>query len=84
MRLISSLLLIIAVIFGVSFAILNAEPVVVHYFLGVKQIPLSFLILGVWIFGIIVGLLAASFKILVLKMELRRVRRQKHAEQTQL
>jgi putative membrane protein len=76
MRLLSLLALTFAVLLGVSFAILNADPVTVHYFLGVRQIPLSILIMSVWVLGIIIGLLASSFTILKLKMELRHLHSQ--------
>jgi len=75
MRLLSLLALTFAVLVGLSFAVLNADQVSVHYFLGVQQIPLSILILGVWVFGIITGLCVSSLTVLKLKMELRRARR---------
>ncbi len=75
MRLLSIITLTFAVLLGVSFAILNAEPVTVHYYVGTKSVPLSVLILGAWIFGVIIGLLVSAFKIIGLKMELRRQHR---------
>lgn len=75
MRLLSLLALTFAVVLGVTFAVLNAEQVTINYFLGTKQIPLSILILGVWVFGIAIGLLASSYTVLKLKVELRRLRR---------
>jgi uncharacterized integral membrane protein len=74
-RLINLLALTFAILLGVCFAVLNSEQVVIHYFLGKKQIPLSVLILAVWVFGILIGLMATSFTILRLRMELRRLRR---------
>ncbi|HXH55361.1 MAG TPA: LapA family protein [Gammaproteobacteria bacterium] len=75
MRLLSIITLAFAVLLGVSFAILNAGFVTVHYYVGTKSVPLSLLILGAWIFGIIVGLLISAFKIVGLRMELRRQHR---------
>jgi len=75
MRLLSIITLTFAVLLGVSFAILNAGFVTVHYYVGTKSLPLSLLILGAWIFGIIVGLLISAFKIIGLRMELRRQHR---------
>ena len=75
MRLLSIITLTFAVLLGVSFAILNAGFVTVHYYVGTKSVPLSVLILGAWIFGVIVGLLISAFKIIGLRMELRRQHR---------
>lgn len=75
MRLLSIITLTFAVLLGVSFAILNSAFVTVHYYVGTQTLPLSLLILGAWVFGIIVGLLISAFKIVGLKMELRRQHR---------
>lgn len=75
MRVLSLILLTFASLLGVSFAILNSELVTIHYFLGVAEIPLSVLVLGIWVVGILLGVLASSFTILKLKMELHRARR---------
>jgi uncharacterized integral membrane protein len=75
MRLLSVITLAFAILLGMSFAILNADFVTVHYYIGTKSVPLSLLILGAWIFGIIVGLLISAFKIVGLRMELRRQHR---------
>ncbi len=75
MRLLSIITLTFAVLLGVSFAILNAGFVTVHYYVGTKSLPLSLLILGAWIFGVIVGLLISAFKVIGLRMELRRQHR---------
>ena len=75
MRLLSIITLTFAVLLGLSFAVLNAGFVTLHYYVGTKSVPLSVLILGTWIFGIIVGLMLSSFKIIGLRMELRRQHR---------
>lgn len=75
MRLFSIITLTFAVVLGVSFAILNAGFVTVHYYIGAKSVPLSLLILSTWVFGVIVGLLISAFKILGLRMELRHQQR---------
>ena len=72
MRLLSLVTLLFALIIGLSFAVLNSESVLVRYYIGSVNVPLSVLILGVWVFGIIIGLLASFPKILKLKWEIRR------------
>ena len=76
MRLLSILILLFALIIGLSFAVLNSETVVVKYYVGNASMPLSVLILGVWVFGILIGLLANFLKILKLKWEVRRLSRE--------
>jgi uncharacterized integral membrane protein len=77
MRLLSILFLAFALILGVSFAVINSDIVIVHYYVGTASMHLSVLMLGVWVFGIIIGLLAAFPKVLRLKLELRRLRRER-------
>jgi len=75
MRLLSLIVLIFVVLLGISFAILNAEWVVVNYYIGSEKVPLSVLILGAWVFGIVIGWVVSLPSILRLKLELRRFHR---------
>ena len=75
MRLLSLLVLSLIACLGVSFAILNAEPVKVEYYIGSRSVPLSFLLVGVLIIGMILGLLTTLPTLLKLKFENRRLRR---------
>lgn len=73
MRFMSLIILTFVIIMGIGFSILNSEMVTVNYGIGTKSFPLSILMLGVWIFGILIGLLATYPKLLKLKMALRRL-----------
>ncbi len=77
MRLLMLLVLGFVALLGVTFASLNAESVVVHYYIGIQKIPLSALVVGVLVLGVLIGLLASFPVILQLKMKLRRLSRQK-------
>lgn len=55
MRIFFYLLLILVVVLGITFAALNAESVTLHYYFGIMQIPLSFLLVFSWGFGILLG-----------------------------
>lgn len=77
MRLFSIVILTFALLIGITFAILNSEFVMVRYYLGTKSMPLSVLLLLVWVFGITVGLVFSFPKVLKLQMELRRLRRER-------
>lgn len=71
MRFLSLLLLTFAALLGISFAVLNAEPVMVNYYIGTQKLPLSILIIGVLILGVIIGWFMTLPTILKLKMQLR-------------
>jgi len=76
MRLLVLLALGFIALLGITFASLNAEPVLFHYYIGVQTLPLSILIIGFFIIGILLGILVSIPSIFRLKMEARRLRRQ--------
>ena len=41
---------------GLTFACLNAEKVTINYYIGVKQLPLSLLLIFAFVFGAFFGL----------------------------
>lgn len=55
MRILFYILLILIVLFGISFAALNAESVTFHYYVGTKQLPLSFLLAFCLTLGVVLG-----------------------------
>ena len=57
LRLIYSVLTLLVVIFGIVFAVLNADGVQLNYYLGSIELPLSLVI----VFAIIVGALLGIF-----------------------
>jgi lipopolysaccharide assembly protein A len=67
MKIISYIFILLILILGVSFAILNADPVNVHYYIGIKQMPLSLLLVISFGLGAIMGLLVMGFNVLRLK-----------------
>lgn len=67
MRLITYIILTIIILLGLSFACLNAEPVVINYYIGQAKTPLSFLLVIAFSSGVIIGLLAGTIKLLKLK-----------------
>jgi putative membrane protein len=71
MRLLSLLCLTFVILLGFSFAILNSDLVTIHYYVGVKQMPLSILMLGVLVLGIIIGWIVSFAALLKCKMAIR-------------
>lgn len=57
MRIITSIIVLLILIIGITFASLNAEPVVVNYYIGSSKFPLSLLLVLVLGCGALVGLL---------------------------
>lgn len=56
MRIFSYFFIVFLIIVGVSFAVLNAAPVTIHYYFGVNELPLSLLLILCFIFGVLLGL----------------------------
>ena len=60
---------LILLIIGILFAVLNAEPVTLHYYFGDKQLPLSLVLISAIIIGAILGVVASAGIIIKLKRE---------------
>ena len=69
MKIINFIIALFIIILGITFAILNAEPVTVHYYVGIKQLPLSFIMAITLSIGITIGLLIMGLITLRLKAE---------------
>lgn len=74
MRIVTYLFLILLVVLALIFAGLNADLVSVNYYLGIKRLPLSLLILLSFISGGLLGLLTAFITYVKLKYVSRRLR----------
>lgn len=75
-RYISYIVLIIIVVIGISFAILNASPVTVDYYAAKTTLPLSIVIFVAFVLGVIVGILVMLPKWLSARFSVRRLRKQ--------
>ncbi len=74
-RILGILLVLLAVILGISFAVLNAQPVVFNYYLGTSEVPLALIVVLALAGGVILGIVGSMFKIVRLANEARRLRR---------
>ncbi|MCW5588631.1 MAG: DUF1049 domain-containing protein [Legionellales bacterium] len=82
MRIIRYSILFILLILGVTFACLNASPVMVHYYIGNKELPLALLLAFALGGGAFLGIMISLFPLLRLKTENFRLRQRiKTAEQ---
>lgn len=68
-RIVSFIIILFIIIFGITFAILNAEPVAVHYYLGIRKVPLSLIMAMTFSIGLLIGLLTTMLMVFKLKTE---------------
>ena len=57
MKLLNYCLLLLIILLGMSFAILNAEPVTINYYIASQKMPLSLILVIALGFGLILGML---------------------------
>lgn len=69
MRIFSYVLLVVILIIGISFAVLNSDPVSINYYVGIFKLPLSFLIVLTFAVGCLIGLVAGMAMVLRLKSQ---------------
>lgn len=75
MRIITLVSSFIIIILGVTFAFLNATPVIVNYYVGSSEMPLSILLVSVLGIGSMLGLLIGFVAVVKLKFVNMRLRR---------
>lgn len=75
-RLLSFVLVLILAILGLAFAVINAKPVELNYFLATREVPLAMTLVLTLVFGAVIGLLFSLGMVLRLKRETLRLRRQ--------
>ncbi|HLB57804.1 MAG TPA: LapA family protein [Gammaproteobacteria bacterium] len=76
MRFITYFLLLIIILIGVTFAVLNPAIVTVHYYLGERTLPLSLLLVFVFSGGCLLGLLVGLWLLLCVKIQNYRLKHQ--------
>lgn len=67
MHFIRYILVLIIILLGISFAALNAESVVVNYYVGSRTLPLSLLLMMILGLGALLGLLTCLGNLVRLK-----------------
>ena len=75
LRLLYLFLALIVVIFGIVFAVLNAENVQLHYYLGSIELPLSLVVILAMILGAILGIFASLSFILASRRSASKLKR---------
>lgn len=75
-RVISLILIAIFVLLGLAFAVVNAKPVELNYFLAVREVPLAMVLVLSLVLGAIMGFVFSLGMVIRLKRETLRLRRQ--------
>jgi putative membrane protein len=73
-RIISYFLVLVIVLFGISFATLNSESVTINYYLGQSTFPLSLLLVLGFALGCLIGILAGFWLLIKAKIANHRLR----------
>lgn len=76
MRFIKLILVLAVMILGAAFTLMNADNVVVNYYFGSRELPLSVVIVGVLCVGVLLGVFGNMGRILGLKRENAELRKQ--------
>ena len=68
MRVLSYFLLLIIVLFGMTFATLNSESVTINYYFDQATLPLSLLLVLVFALGCLIGMLVGFWLLIKAKL----------------
>ncbi|MCP5143106.1 MAG: DUF1049 domain-containing protein [Gammaproteobacteria bacterium] len=79
-KLVYAIVVLVCVMLGASFAVLNAEPVRVDFYLLVRDVPLSLLLVVTLTVGALLGAAVSFAWVLRTRMEVGRLRRRERAE----
>jgi putative membrane protein len=83
-RLLALIVALVVVALGLSFAMLNPEPVALDFYLGRMTLPVSLWLVIALAIGVIIGAGAAGGLILRQRWQLARLRRQTASAQEEL
>jgi putative membrane protein len=75
MRFIKLFIIMLIMLLGAVFTVLNADPVKINYYLGHRELPLSLILTIALGLGVVLGVLAAMGRVLALKRELNSLKR---------
>ena len=75
MRYIGFIILLILVVLGISFAVLNSDKVAINYYFATAHLSLSLLLALDFAIGVLLAVCVMMFKLIGLSMENSRLRR---------
>lgn len=75
MRILSYIFLLLIVLLGACFAMLNSETVTIHYLIGQRHSPLSLILVLVFTVGCILGFLVTGTLLIKAKIQIHRLQK---------
>jgi putative membrane protein len=75
-RIVGLIVILLVLVFGLFFGLLNAEPVTVNYYFGTRELPLSFVLVVMLVLGALFGVLAGLAHAFKLRREIHRLRKE--------
>lgn len=84
MRIVSYVLLLIIVLFGMTFATLNSESVTINYYLNQSTLPLSLLLVLVFALGCLIGMVVGLWMLFKTKVLNYRLRQRLHLAEKEI
>ena len=83
-RIVLLLFIVLVVLFGISFSVLNAELVTLDYYFSEIEIPLSVVVVAALAFGVLLGISASALVSLKSRRELSRLRKKLKAKELEV
>jgi lipopolysaccharide assembly protein A len=83
-RIVGFLFVLLVLVFGLFFGLLNADPVTVNYYFGARELPLSFVLVVMLVVGAVAGALAGLGVVLKTRREVRRLRKELRVAEKEL
>jgi len=68
LRIVSYFFLLIIILFGITFATLNSESVTINYYFDQSTLPLSLLLVLVFAFGCLIGMVVGFWLVIKAKL----------------
>jgi putative membrane protein len=84
LRIIRFLLMLLVVVIGAAFTVLNADPVMLNYYRGSIELPLALVLMAMLMLGALLGMLASLASNLRLRRELSVLRRQRRMDRQEI
>lgn len=84
MRIIGVLFFILIAVTGIAFAVQNADPVTLNYYLGSVETPLSLALVGALGLGALLGVIASTGVIFGMKREISKLRRERKSTEKEI
>ena len=83
-RLLGFVLLLALVLLGLSFAVLNAGTVEIHYYLGTIEVPLSLALVSMLAVGVVLGLVAGLGVVMVQRRRIHQLEKKAATTATEI